>query len=45
MRVMPARLAASTFSLMPPTGMTLPRRVISPVSAVSGGRARPVTSE
>ena len=30
---MPARLAASTFSLMPPTGSTSPRSVISPVMA------------
>ena len=34
MSVMPARLAASIFSLMPPTGSTLPRSVISPVMAV-----------
>ena len=34
MSVMPARLAASIFSLIPPTGSTLPRRVISPVMAV-----------
>ena len=32
---MPARLAASTFSLMPPTGSTLPDSVISPVIATS----------
>ena len=31
---MPARLAARIFSLMPPTGSTLPRRVISPVMAM-----------
>ena len=30
---MPARLAARIFSLMPPTGNTLPRSVISPVMA------------
>ena len=33
---MPARCAASTFSLMPPTGRTLPRSVISPVIATFG---------
>ena len=33
--VMPARSAASTFSLMPPTGSTSPRRLISPVIAMS----------
>ena len=32
---MPARWAASTFSLMPPIGSTLPRSVISPVIATS----------
>jgi hypothetical protein len=42
---MPARFAASTFSLMPPTGSTFPRRVISPVMATSGRPARPVMSE
>ena len=31
--LIPARLAASIFSLMPPTGSTLPRSVISPVMA------------
>ena len=30
---MPARLAARIFSLIPPTGSTLPRSVISPVMA------------
>ena len=30
---MPARLAARIFSLMPPTGSTFPRSVISPVMA------------
>ena len=34
MRLMPARCAASTFSLIPPTG-TNPVRLISPVMAVS----------
>jgi len=32
---MPARLAASTFSLIPPTGNTRPRKLISPVIATS----------
>ena len=32
--VMPALLAASIFSFIPPTGSTLPRSVISPVMAV-----------
>src|SRR5439155_4575032 len=41
----PARLAASTFSLMPPTGRTLPRSVISPVIAMSEGTGRFETSE
>ena len=31
--LIPARLAARIFSLIPPTGSTLPRRVISPVMA------------
>ena len=40
-RSIPARLAASTFSLIPPTGRTLPRSVISPVIATRGSdRAR-----
>ena len=34
-RLMPARYAARIFSLMPPTGSTLPRNVISPVIATS----------
>ena len=34
MSVIPALLAASIFSLMPPTGSTFPRSVISPVMAV-----------
>ena len=42
---MPARWAPSTFSLMPPTGSTLPRRVISPVIATSWRTGRPVSSE
>ena len=33
MSVMPARLAARIFSLIPPTGSTFPRSVISPVMA------------
>ena len=32
---MPARCAATVFSLMPPTGSTSPRRLISPVIATS----------
>ena len=44
-RVTPARLAASTFSLMPPTGSTFPRSVISPVMARSDGTGRPATSD
>ena len=32
----PALLAASTFSLIPPTGNTLPLKVISPVMAKNG---------
>ena len=31
--LMPARLAARIFSLMPPTGNTCPRNVISPLMA------------
>ena len=42
---MPARWAASTFALMPPTGSTRPRSVHSPVIAVSGRTRRPVSSE
>ena len=42
---MPARCAPSTFSLMPPTGSTLPRRVISPVIATSWRTGRPVSSD
>mmetsp|Transcript_4643 Transcript_4643/g.13663 ORF Transcript_4643/g.13663 Transcript_4643/m.13663 type:complete len:279 (+) Transcript_4643:496-1332(+) len=38
----PARCAATTFSLMPPTGRTSPRRVISPVIATSLRTRRPV---
>ena len=34
MSVIPARFAARIFSLIPPTGSTLPRRVISPVMAM-----------
>ena len=37
----PARWAASTFSLIPPTGSTLPRSVISPVIAMSSRTGRP----
>ena len=42
---MPARTAAVTFSLMPPTGSTSPRRLISPVIAVSLRVGRLVKSE
>ena len=41
----PARAAATTFSLMPPTGRTRPRRLISPVIAVSLRTGRSVSSE
>ena len=34
--LIPASLAASSFSLSPPIGRTRPRRVISPVMATSG---------
>ena len=36
-RLIPARFAAKTFSFTPPTGKTLPRKVISPVIATSEG--------
>jgi hypothetical protein len=42
---MPARSAASTFSLTPPIGSTSPRRLISPVIAVSLRMAREVRSD
>mmetsp|Transcript_26841 Transcript_26841/g.71984 ORF Transcript_26841/g.71984 Transcript_26841/m.71984 type:complete len:278 (-) Transcript_26841:1239-2072(-) len=42
---MPARCAATTFSLMPPTGSTLPRRVTSPVMATSDRTVRPVSRD
>src|SRR5260221_11555011 len=42
---MPAGPAAVTFSLMPPTGSTRPRRLISPVMAVSLRVRRVVSSE
>ena len=41
----PARCAARTFSLIPPTGSTLPRSVISPVMATSLCTGRRVASE
>ena len=41
----PARAAATTFSLMPPTGSTKPRRLISPVIAVSLRTVRWVNSD
>ena len=44
-RRMPAPCAATTFSLMPPTGSTSPRRLISPVIAVSLRTVRSVISE
>ena len=44
-RFRPARCAATTFSLMPPTGSTRPRRLISPVMAVSLRMVRSVISE
>ena len=44
-RFMPAATAASTFSLMPPTGSTRPRRVISPVMARSLATAVLVSTE
>ena len=44
-RFKPARAAATTFSLMPPTGSTRPRRLISPVMAVSLRMVRSVISE
>src|SRR5215475_861862 len=40
-----ARRAASTFSLMPPTGNTSPRSVISPVIAILRCTALPVSSD
>src|SRR6266516_7595801 len=43
--LIPARLAASTFSLMPPTGSTRPRKLISPVIATSERTRRCVKSE
>ena len=42
---MPARCAASTLALMPPTGSTRPRSVHSPVMAVSGRTRRPLRSD
>ena len=45
MRLMPARWAARTFSLMPPTGSTRPRRLISPVMATSLRTVRLVSSD
>ena len=43
--VMPARVAASTFSFTPPIGSTRPRSEISPVIAVSLRAVRPVSNE
>ena len=42
---MPTRRAASTFSLMPPTGSTRPDSVISPVIAMSPRTGRRVSSD
>lgn len=44
-RLIPALCAPSTFSLIPPTGVIAPRKVISPVMAVVGGTSLPVKSE
>src|SRR6185295_4518130 len=44
-RLIPARFAARTFSLMPPTGSTRPRKLISPVIAVSERTSRCVSKE
>ena len=43
--MIPARSAASTFSLTPPIGSTSPRRLISPVIATSLLTGRPVSSD
>ena len=43
--MIPARCAASTLALMPPTGSTRPRSVHSPVIAVSERTRRPESSE
>src|SRR5205814_10095501 len=43
--LIPARLAASTFSLIPPTASTRPRRLISPVIATSERTRRCVNSD
>ena len=42
---MPARCAASTFSLRPPIGSTRPRSEISPVIATSWRTRMPVSSD
>ena len=42
---MPARSAASAFSLTPPIGSTWPVRVISPVMATSSETGTPIASE
>ena len=44
-RLMPARCAASTFSLRPPIGSTRPRSEISPVIATSWRTRMPVSSD
>ena len=43
--LMPNRAAASTFSLMPPTRITRPRKLISPVIATSDRTRRRVSSD
>src|SRR4029077_235998 len=43
--LMPRRRAASTFSLMPPTGSTRPDNVISPVISTSLRTGQPVNCE
>ncbi len=45
MVLIPMRFAASTFSLIPPTGSTWPRNVISPVIAISFLTGISVTAE
>ena len=42
---MPVRSAAMVFSFSPPMGMTLPRRLISPVMAMSRCTGMPVRAE
>jgi hypothetical protein len=42
--LIPARRAATVFSLRPPIGSTVPRSVISPVMAMSGFVGTPVSA-